>query len=199
MFKRTIFPAILILLCLAGLIASFTLAEEYYYLDLPKVEGSSPAIFHRLSAQTCGDQNSFFSCATVAKSKYAALFGVPLAVYGLFFYLVVLWMACAFAFTPDSMRKTAAGLLFWVTLLGVAEAVVLLFVTLQAVKALCPLCLLTYILNLLLLAATTWFLFRDRIDPLRPFSPTNPKAEPLSRAARVAAALALLIVVAAAA
>jgi uncharacterized membrane protein/protein-disulfide isomerase len=199
MFKRAIFPAILIVLCLIGLIASFTLAEEYYYLDLPKVEGSSPAIFHRLSAQACGDQNSFFSCATVSKSRYAALFGVPLAIYGLFFYLVVLFIACALALTPDRMRPAAAVPLFWVTLLGVLEALVLLAITLGAVKAMCPLCLSTYILNLLLFAAVVRLLFRERIHPLRPFAPGNPQNVSVAGPARVAAALVLPIIVLAAA
>ncbi len=199
MFKRAFLPAILILLCLIGLIASFTLAEEYYYLDLPKVDDAGPAIFHRLSAQACGDQNAFFSCATVAKSRYAALFGVPLAIYGLFFYLVVLCLAGALAFAPERMRPTAAVPLFWVTLLGVLEALVLLAITLGAVKAMCTLCLLTYILNLLLFAAVARVLFRARIHPLRPLAPGNPQSAPPARRVPAAAALALLIVVLAAA
>jgi protein-disulfide isomerase/uncharacterized membrane protein len=199
MFKRTIFPALLILLSLAGLIASFTLAEEYHYLDLPKVDAASPAIFHRLSSQTCGDQNSFFSCATVAKSKYAALFGVPLAVYGLFFYLVVLCLACTLAFASERLRKPTAAMLFWVTLLGVLEALALLAITLMAVKAMCPLCLTTYILNLLLFAATARHLVRNRIRPLRPFAPADPQSAPMPWPARIAAALALVVIVVAAA
>jgi protein-disulfide isomerase/uncharacterized membrane protein len=163
------------------------------------VEGSNPAIFHRISSQACGDQDSFFSCANVSKSRYAALFGVPLAVYGIFFYLVTLWMACAFAFAPESMRKPAAILLFWVTLLGVVEAIILLVVTLTAVKALCPLCLLTYIFNLLLWAAAGMFLIRWRYNPLRPLSATNPTSAPTRPRSRVAAAIVLLLIVAAAA
>jgi protein-disulfide isomerase/uncharacterized membrane protein len=199
MFKRAIYPAILIVLCLIGFIASFTLAEEYYYIDLPKADAGSPAIFHRLSAQACGDQNSFFSCATVTKSRYAALFGVPLAIYGLFFYLVVLWLACALAFTPDRMRPAVAVPLFWVTQLGLLEALVLLAITLGAVKAMCPLCLLTYILNLLLFAAVVGLLVRERIHPLRPLAADQPQSAPVSRRAPTAAALTLLIIVLAAA
>jgi protein-disulfide isomerase/uncharacterized membrane protein len=199
MFKRTIFPAILILLCLAGLTASFTLAEEYYYLNLPPSEEGNPAIFHRISSHTCGDKDSFFSCANVTKSRYAALFGIPLAVYGIFFYLVTLWTACAFAFAPESMRKPAAVLLFWVTLLGVVEAIVLLVVTLTAVKALCPLCLLTYMFNLLLWAAAGVFLIRSRYNPLRPMSTANPASAPIGSPLWVAAASVVLIIVSAAA
>lgn len=199
MFKRTIFPAILIILCLVGFIASFTLAEEYYYLDLPKVEGSNPAIFHRIGSHACGDQDSFFSCANVSKSRYAVLFGIPLAVYGLFFYLVTLWTACAFAFAPESMRKPATILLFWVTLLGVVEAIILLVVTLTAVKALCPLCLLTYVFNLLLWTAAGVFLIRSRHNPLRPMPTANPTSAPIRPPLRVAAAIVLLLIAAAAA
>lgn len=199
MFKRAIFPAILILLCLVGFITSYALAEEYYYLDLPKVAEGGPAIFLRISAQVCGAQNSFFSCATVARSPYAALFGVPLAVYGLFYYLVVLWLACAFAFLPDSLRRPAAVTLFWVTLLGVIEAVVLLSVTLAAVKALCTLCLATYILNLLLFVAVACHLFRHRLHPLRPLASSAAAPAPIPALARIAAALALVTVVGAAA
>jgi protein-disulfide isomerase/uncharacterized membrane protein len=199
MFKRALFPAIFIFFSLAGLVASFTLAEEYYYLDLPKVEEGGPAIFHRLSAQACGDQNSFFSCATVAKSKYAALFGLPLAVYGLFFYLVVFGLACAMAFCSDALRRTVAVPLFWVTLLGVVEALVLLAITLGAVKAMCPLCLATYIFNLLLFAAVVFFFFRVRLHPLRPIAASGAATAAVPRGARIIAPLALAAMLAAAA
>ncbi len=199
MFKRAIYPAIFILLCLIGFIASYALAEEYYYRDLPKVAEGAPALFHRLSAQACGAQDSFFSCATVSRSPYAALFGVPLAVYGLFYYLAVLWMACAFAFLPDALRRPAAAALFWVTLLGVIEATALLIVTLAAVKALCPLCVATYVLNLLLFVAAVRHLFRHRIHPLRPFPPSEAEPALATGPARIAAALALVVIVGAAA
>ncbi|MFZ1986027.1 MAG: vitamin K epoxide reductase family protein [Desulfatitalea sp.] len=199
MLKRAIFPAAIILLSWIGLLSAFALTEEFYYADLPNQGKDGPAILQPISAQACGDQNSFFSCTNVSKSRYAKLFGFPLAIYGLFFYLVTFFAAGAFGFTARALAKPAAVLLFWITLAGLIADVVLLIISLAYVKALCPLCVLTYTVNLLLFGSSLALLIRSRYNPFRPFRAAAPSDLPANRSALLLAGLAVALIVTAAA
>ena len=88
-----------------------------------------------------------FNCEAVNASVWSSFLGVPVASYGLFFY-VILFGIITFAqrsglFNPIQLR----GILFLWTFLGVLFSVVLFAISKFLIGVLCPLCLATYVVN----------------------------------------------------
>lgn len=96
--------------------------------------------------QVCGEGPAS-GCETVARSSYAAVFGVPWAAIGLFSYFsVAVLLALALA-APAPVRDAAAGLALLIVAASLAVDLALLGVQAFAVKAFCVLCVVTYALN----------------------------------------------------
>ena len=74
------------------------------------------------------EANTFFSCETVSKSKYAKFLGYPLALYGIFFYLVTGLSALVLWWTTGRAREIVTKHLFWISTLAVIADLGLLVV-----------------------------------------------------------------------
>lgn len=170
MSRHAIYSLLMVLFALAGALVSFILAEEYYYIDLPRYEGGEPGVFTSISAQICGEADALFSCATVSRSKYAILFGIPMAIYGLFFFLTISFLSIAHMLASSALRTVIGIVLFWTVVLGVIADMVLLGISLFLIDAFCPLCLLTYGSTGCLLAMAILLLIDDRANPCRVIS-----------------------------
>ena len=170
MGRSAICSLLIALFALAGALFSFILAEEYYYIDLPQYEGRQPGIFTRISSQVCGDEDSIFSCATVSRSKYARLFGIPMAIYGLFFYLIVFFLGLALLMASKVIHAMIASVLFWLVTLGAIADMMLLAISLFLIDAFCPICIATYAISGAILAIAGLFLAGIRANPLRMIS-----------------------------
>jgi protein-disulfide isomerase/uncharacterized membrane protein len=131
-----------VLLCVAGAILSSLLLLQHH--------GEDRAV--AAVNQVCGDGTTS-GCETVARSPYSALAGVPLAAAGLFFYVSLALLLVPAALCPPESRDPLAALAL--TLLALALLVDLLLLGVQTflVRAFCKLCLATYVLNAVALAA----------------------------------------------
>ncbi|MBI3087796.1 MAG: DsbA family protein [Candidatus Omnitrophica bacterium] len=103
----------------------------------------------------CGAEGSIFNCHAVTASSFGSVFGVPLALWGLIGYLATLSLAFIAWQFPDWAAR-ALALLAGVSLLFVTLDLVLLAIMLTQIHYLCPLCLATYLVNLLLLLSAKW-------------------------------------------
>jgi uncharacterized membrane protein len=77
-------------------------------------------------------------CNVVAQSEYSRLFGLPLALYGVLFY--VLFVGCAF-YVYTHAKPATARLLMYLSILGVLASGVFVYIQLALIKALCIYCL----------------------------------------------------------
>ena len=102
-----------------------------------------------LGGVACGS-GGLFNCHAVTASRWGSLFGIPLSLWGLLGYLAVVQLAL-FAWCSPERRPQALVLLLWLSALLVAVDAALAAVMTVQVRHLCPLCLLTYLVNLLLL------------------------------------------------
>jgi uncharacterized membrane protein len=79
-------------------------------------------------------------CATVQASRYATIFGVPIAVLGLLLYLALLglglWRVAAGPVTPSGVRLAIFGL----ALAGALYSLYLVYLQLFVLGAICPWC-----------------------------------------------------------
>jgi protein-disulfide isomerase/uncharacterized membrane protein len=123
-------------LCLAGATVSALLLLQHH--------GEGRAV--STVEQVCGEGPTS-GCETVARSPWSAVRGVPIAAFGLAFYLSLALLLPLAAFLPDDQRPKAAGLAVALLGLGLLVDLVLLGVQVFAVHAFCSLCILTYVLS----------------------------------------------------
>jgi protein-disulfide isomerase/uncharacterized membrane protein len=94
-----------------------------------------------------------FNCEAVNASVWSSFFGIPVASYGLFFYLILVGIITSNQrsdlFNPIQLR----GILLLWTFLGVLFSIILFAVSKFLIGVLCPLCLATYVVNVALFAA----------------------------------------------
>jgi len=88
-------------------------------------------------------------CNTVAYSPYGRIYGLPIRLFGLVFYLIMFAIVALLAFNSSSRRLRIAVLLY--TVIGVCGSVGFMYLDIAFIHAFCVYCLISAILTLLLL------------------------------------------------
>jgi len=107
----------------------------------------------------CGVNDIFADCGRVLRSEYAVLLGIPLALLGLIHYVTLLGITL-FAFNYKKawskywlLIQTAGGLLF---------SLYLVYVQLVVIQAICPYCMLSALVSILLFFLFQLHYFKER-------------------------------------
>lgn len=129
-----------------NIIVSLLLAYEFYN---PGVAGCS--------------LNSVLDCTTVAQSKYAVLFGVPIAIWGAFFYLGLLvgtlGVALRIPFNKIHKRlrpNTVLNITRYFAYFGLLFSLYLTYVEAFVLYMYCPYCIAQQVLILIIIALLIW-------------------------------------------
>ena len=93
-------------------------------------------------------------CDVVLTSKYAEVFGVPLAYFGFIFYLYLFGLAILLAYDPYS-RGLRLGLVIY-SVIGVLCSCVFAYMWVFLIRALCIYCLVSAITTIVVLALAVW-------------------------------------------
>jgi uncharacterized membrane protein len=91
----------------------------------------------------------FFGCTAILTSAYSRIFGVPTALFGFIWFLVVVLFAALVARDAGRLKF----LLVW-SLLGFVGVIGLVYIELFLIGAICPLCTFAHVLGILVLALT---------------------------------------------
>ena len=126
---------IAVVLCLVGAAVSGLLLLQHHG------EQSATATV----SQVCGEGQES-GCDAVNRSAYSAVFGVPVAAIGLFFYLSLIVLMTLGLLAPE-VRDSAAAAALALLVIALVMDLGLLALQAMAIKAFCKLCLLTYALN----------------------------------------------------
>ena len=103
-----------------------------------------------IGGAACSAAGSAFNCHAVTASPWGSFFGIPLSVWGFIGYLATLALSfIAWQFSDWTSR--ALAVLSALTLAFVAMDAVLWSAMVLSIRYLCPLCLATYVVNVLLL------------------------------------------------
>jgi protein-disulfide isomerase/uncharacterized membrane protein len=129
-------------LCLAGAAVSGLLLMQHH--------GEGPAV--AAVNQACGDGQTS-GCEDVARSSWSRVAGVPVAAFGLAFYLSLALALALALVAPGEIRDTLAGLVVAALAVGLLVDLLLLGVQAFAIHAYCKLCILTYLLSAAALVA----------------------------------------------
>ena len=123
-------------LCLAGAAVSGLLLMQHH--------GEGPAV--SAVNQACGDGQTS-GCEDVARSAWSRFAGLPVAAYGLAFYLSLALALALALVAPVEIRDTLACLVLAALAAGLLVDLLLLGVQAFAIHAYCRLCILTYLLS----------------------------------------------------
>ena len=115
------------------------------------------------------DVNDTISCTQAYLSPYGSLFGVPVAIFGVVWFVAVLALLVTERLAPAS-RENIPGYLFALSTAGLAVVLYLAYSSFFVLKAVCILCVLTY------LAVTGIFLILGRGDLLSHDDPASTRA-----------------------
>ena len=133
--KKFTYP--LLALAILGAIISGILLIQHYY----------PAA--KIGIISCG-QGIINPCLSLAQSGYATLFTIPVAAYGLLWYLIALFILLIADYAEGRYHAYALALLLPLSLIAVA-ADVALGIMLVVLGILCPFCIATYLVNICIL------------------------------------------------
>jgi protein-disulfide isomerase/uncharacterized membrane protein len=128
--------AIAVSLCFAGAAVSGWLLAQHH---------GEPRAVTSVN-QACGDGQTS-GCEDVARSAWSKFAGLPVAAYGLAFYLSLSLLLGLGLASPPQLRETLAGLVVPALALGLIVDLLLLGVQAFAIHAYCLLCILTYVLS----------------------------------------------------
>ena len=134
-------------LCLAGAAVSGVLLGQHH---------GEPFLVSSVN-EACGDGETS-GCEDVARSSWSSFAGLPVAAYGLVFYLSLALLLALALFAPADLRDPMAGVVAVLLALGLLVDLVLLGVQAFAIHAYCTFCILTYLLS----AAALFALFPAR-------------------------------------
>ena len=134
---------LIILLALLGLALSIELAIIYQKANFVKYALSSFCSI-----------NDFVDCDGVAKSIYSQFLGIPLAYWGIFYYIIVLFLSVVDKFKNIKYLKfleVFKAPMAYISTLGVIAfmcSMVLATISLNLINKICILCIVTYFIDL---------------------------------------------------
>lgn len=94
-----------------------------------------------------------FDCATVAKSSWSIFWGIPLASWGIAFYLCILLFSLL-RIKSLLAKETVSSVIFLLSLSASIFSIILFSVSYFSIGKLCPLCIAMYVVNFLMFAAS---------------------------------------------
>ncbi len=126
-----------LLLSLFGLVLAVYLSFLHMALLLGEVDGSA----------LCGSGHGL-GCHAVTASSHAMLMGIPVSVLGVFFYFTLATLALGGAIFRGAQGRPFLRWAFYLVSFGVLFDLYLAYVMFIKIRVLCPLCAITYIVNL---------------------------------------------------
>lgn len=108
--------------------------------------------------------SAFFNCDNSIISPYSEIFGIPLAIFGFFTSLIILFYGVkALLFTQSENRSASASVALTFSGVSAVASVIMALISLFVLKSLCPFCTVAYVLSFITLGSALTLL-----KPLRP-------------------------------
>jgi uncharacterized membrane protein len=106
------------------------------------------------------------NCQAVLGSSYSMVFGVPLELFAVAYFVINILLVCAIAFGPGRLFNGAFDILFAWRFIGILLVPYLVFVEVFIVRAICLYCTFMHIAIVADFVVITYFLFYKKgLDP----------------------------------
>jgi uncharacterized membrane protein len=102
----------------------------------------------------CPFQSVGFDCHSVMGSKYGEFFGIPLGVFGMVYFVIVIMTGITTS--PRTTGREAALWRLVVATMGFLGSIVLTYISTYIIKATCSICLGIHLINLLLFLVSVY-------------------------------------------
>lgn len=159
--------AVILLFCaLAGIFASFLLAHERHFRDIARELKSDAGIISMTHA-ACGRASSFISCERVDSAPQSRLLSLPQTSWGMMYFLVILGFIVPVFVIGHPTRNAYIVFLFWIVVFGACYSLYMFAVSIIAIRALCPLCLVTYFATWIAVSFIAFYLWREKENPAK--------------------------------
>jgi protein-disulfide isomerase/uncharacterized membrane protein len=135
-----------VLLSIIGIIFTYILVQESHFGSIYKEYGDKLSIYSDISRSACGEKESKINCYAVETSKFSKIFNIPLTSFGMFYFLLMAFFSFMIVFGNRFYSKNIF-LFFWFIAIGSIVDLVLLFIMIFFIKAFCPFCIATYLVN----------------------------------------------------
>ena len=134
----------ILLLSILGVVLSISMLIQHFYPDI------------NLGALSCGtDLES--ACLTASHSEFGQFFLMPLAGYGVFFYLIIIFTVLIAEDAKAVYYQIACSIVLPLVIFSLIIDLVL-FIILVGMNTFCEFCIATYIINICLtIAASLWY------------------------------------------
>lgn len=86
----------------------------------------------------------FSGCDTVSKSSYSTFFGIPLSVFGIGYYLSIIFLAIAYL---DSKKNIYMKIAFYFSIIGFIMSINFMLIQIFLIKAICLYCFLSFVFS----------------------------------------------------
>ncbi len=100
-------------------------------------------------------------CWTVNTSRYSSVFGIPVSVFGIIGYTIIL-LIFLFQNRNDFLQKNGLTLLFGLTLAGLLYSAYLTYIELFVIFAICPFCVISAVAMVVLFILTVFRLVKGQ-------------------------------------
>jgi protein-disulfide isomerase/uncharacterized membrane protein len=170
--KPNRYAVILLGLALLGVLTTYILAQEHHFGQMLRDHNVRLSVFSDFSRGACGGERAkgdtsarFLDCERVNASPHSRMLSLPQTAWGMFFFLFAALIILPLFFIDGKARRPYAAFIFWPLAFGAAYSVYMLLVSLFKVRAICPLCLVTYVINWASLAAIIILLMKEKTSP----------------------------------
>ncbi len=133
----------MLLLSVAGVLISGLLLYQHYFPDF------------EMGFLSCGKGFSN-PCIAVGQSGYSMIFGLPVAAFGLLYFILITFLILIADYAQDKYYKVLCGFIFPLVLAGLISDVIL-GVLMIKIGEICSLCIMTYIINVFLFITIFFF------------------------------------------
>lgn len=164
--NKKLFTYPLVVLSLIGIIFTYVLAQEHHFGAIHKKSGEKLSVFSDFSQSICGKDHSYMNCEKVRKSKYSKLFAIQMTSMGFVYFLLFMALTLFLLLTKEKLKTHIGILLFWFLCFGSLFDLLLLGLSVFAIKSICPICLITYGINWTSLVLIILYNKKSGINPL---------------------------------
>jgi uncharacterized membrane protein len=102
-------------------------------------------------------------CWTVNTSKYSSVFGIPVSIFGMIGYTLIL-LVFLFQDRHEFLQKNAETILFGITLAGMLYSAYLTYIELFVIYAICPFCVISAVAMVILFVLSIYRLVKGQAE-----------------------------------
>lgn len=166
MQRKRLLSIIIFGCALAGVAANFLLSYERHFRDIAREINREAGVVSSVTRSLCGDAQSFVNCERVDRSPHARFLSIPQTSWGMMYFLAMLFFIIPLFFLYGGAQRAYLAILFWPLLFGSLYSLYMCAVSFFAIRALCPLCMVSYAANWISLGVLIVDFVKSKENPI---------------------------------